>query len=50
MTKVIEGNILARGMRFGIVASRFNDSIGSKLIDGAVDALKGQAPTRRISR
>ncbi len=39
MTKVIEGNIAATGMRFGIVASRFNDFIGSKLIEGAVDAL-----------
>ena len=39
MTKVIEGNILAKGMRFGIVASRFNDFIGSKLIEGAVDVL-----------
>ena len=40
MAKVIEGNILARGMRFGIIASRFNDFVGSKLIEGAVDALQ----------
>lgn len=39
MTKVIEGNILAKGIRFGIVTSRFNDFIGSKLIEGAIDAL-----------
>jgi len=39
MPKVIEGKIVARGMRFGIVASRFNDFICGKLIDGAVDAL-----------
>lgn len=40
MTKIIEGNILAKGMRFGIVACRFNEFIGSKLIEGAVDALE----------
>ncbi len=39
MTRTIEGNILAEGMRFGIVASRFNDFIGSRLIDGAIEAL-----------
>jgi 6,7-dimethyl-8-ribityllumazine synthase len=39
MPKIIEGKIVARGMRFGIVASRFNDFICGKLIDGAVDAL-----------
>ena len=39
MIKVIEGAVTAKGMRFGIVASRFNDSIGSKLVEGAVDAL-----------
>jgi len=35
----IEGKIIAKGMRFGIVASRFNDFISGKLIDGALDAL-----------
>jgi 6,7-dimethyl-8-ribityllumazine synthase len=39
MPKVIEGKIVAKGMKFGIVASRFNDFISSRLIDGAVDAL-----------
>ncbi|HOD35684.1 MAG TPA: 6,7-dimethyl-8-ribityllumazine synthase [Syntrophales bacterium] len=39
MGKVIEGKILAKGMRFGIVASRFNDFISAKLIEGALDAL-----------
>jgi len=39
MPKIIEGKIVARGMRFGIVASRFNDFICGRLIDGAVDAL-----------
>jgi 6,7-dimethyl-8-ribityllumazine synthase len=39
MPKIIEGKIIAKGMKFGIVASRFNDFISGRLIDGAVDAL-----------
>jgi len=39
MPKMMEGKIVAKGMRFGIVASRFNDFICSRLIEGAVDAL-----------
>lgn len=38
--KRIEGNFIANGIRVGIVASRFNDFIVSKLIEGALDALK----------
>ncbi len=40
MPKIIEGKIIAKGLRFAIVASRFNDFICGKLIEGAVDALK----------
>jgi 6,7-dimethyl-8-ribityllumazine synthase len=36
----LEGKISAEGYRFGLVVSRFNDFIGSKLVEGAVDALK----------
>ncbi len=39
MPRTIEGKIVAKGMRFGIVASRFNDFICGRLIDGAIDAL-----------
>ena len=39
MPKIIEGKLVAKGMKFGIVASRFNDFICGRLIDGAVDAL-----------
>lgn len=39
MAKIIEGKLLAKGMKFGIVASRFNDFICGRLIDGAMDAL-----------
>ncbi len=37
--KNIEGDLLARGARFGIVCSRFNDFIGERLFEGAVDTL-----------
>ena len=36
---IIEGKLVADGMKIGIVASRFNEFIVSKLIDGAVDGL-----------
>jgi 6,7-dimethyl-8-ribityllumazine synthase len=35
----IEGSLEAKGLRFGIVASRFNDFIVDRLLSGAVDAL-----------
>lgn len=37
--KVIQGELQAKGLKFAIVVSRFNDFITSKLLDGAVDAL-----------
>ncbi|MFA4915668.1 MAG: 6,7-dimethyl-8-ribityllumazine synthase [Syntrophales bacterium] len=39
MPKIIEGKIAATGMKFAVVASRFNDFICARLIDGAIDAL-----------
>jgi 6,7-dimethyl-8-ribityllumazine synthase len=39
MPKIIEGKIIAKGMKFGIVASRFNDFISGRLIEGAIDTL-----------
>jgi 6,7-dimethyl-8-ribityllumazine synthase len=38
--KVYEGKLLAQGLRFGIVISRFNDFICDRLLGGALDALK----------
>jgi len=38
--KIIEGNLLAKNLRFALVAGRFNEFITSKLVSGAVDALK----------
>ena len=37
MGKVISGNLIATGKKFAIVASRFNEFITSKLINGAQD-------------
>ena len=37
--KKIEGELQAKGLKFGIVISRFNEFITSKLLDGAHDAL-----------
>jgi 6,7-dimethyl-8-ribityllumazine synthase len=39
MPKIVEGKIVAKGMKFGIAASRFNDFICSRLIEGAIDTL-----------
>src|SRR5512147_1451837 len=38
--QVYEGNLLAQGLRFAIIISRFNDFIGERLLGGAVDALR----------
>ena len=40
MPKILEGKISAEGFRFAIIVSRFNDFISSKLVDGAMDALR----------
>lgn len=45
MPRTLEGKISAEGYRFGLVVSRFNDFISSKLVEGAVDALKRHGAT-----
>lgn len=37
--RVFQGNMIGSGLRFAIVASRFNELITNKLIEGAKDAL-----------
>jgi 6,7-dimethyl-8-ribityllumazine synthase len=37
--KTIEGELQAKGFKFGIIVSRFNDFITSHLLEGATDAL-----------
>lgn len=37
--KTLEGKIIGKGIKVGIVAARFNDFIVSKLVSGAIDGL-----------
>ncbi|HPN39796.1 MAG TPA: 6,7-dimethyl-8-ribityllumazine synthase [Melioribacteraceae bacterium] len=37
---IIEGNLIAKDIKFAIVVSRFNDFISQKLVEGAIDCLK----------
>jgi len=39
MPKQIQGDLTAKGLKFAIVASRFNDFITARLLDGAIDGL-----------
>ncbi len=39
MTDEIQGDLQGKGLKFGLVVSRFNEFISSKLKDGALDAL-----------
>ncbi|XOQ49421.1 MAG: 6,7-dimethyl-8-ribityllumazine synthase [Eubacteriales bacterium] len=38
--RVMEGQLLAEKLKFGIVVSRFNEFISSRLLSGALDTLK----------
>ncbi len=40
MVKTFTGKMIARGKHFGIVVSRFNEFVTSKLLDGALDTLQ----------
>lgn len=39
MSKQYEGMLLGKGLKFGVVVSRFNEFFSRKLLDGAMDAL-----------
>ncbi len=39
MSNIYEGNLLGKGLKFGVVVSRFNEFITKKLLEGAEDAL-----------
>ena len=45
MAKTFEGNLNAKGFRFAIVCSRFNDFIVNRLQGGAMDALMRHGAT-----
>jgi 6,7-dimethyl-8-ribityllumazine synthase len=39
MANIFEGHLVSEGLKYGIVISRFNEFISSKLLSGAQDAL-----------
>lgn len=45
MPDVVEGQLSAEGLRFAIIVSRFNDFISSRLMEGAMDALRRHGAT-----
>lgn len=40
MPRILEGHLSASGLRFGIVAGRFNELITSQLLQGALEGLR----------
>ena len=40
MANVIEGTVDARGMKIGVIVSRFNNFVTTKLLEGALEGLK----------
>lgn len=40
MGEPIEGSVIGKGLKFGIVVSRFNDFVTSRLLEGAIDGFK----------
>ncbi|MEN8686285.1 MAG: 6,7-dimethyl-8-ribityllumazine synthase [Desulfuromonadales bacterium] len=39
MPNIIEGKLDAKGLRVGLLASRFNSFVSERLVEGAIDAL-----------
>ena len=39
MAHTVEGRLIGTGMKIGIVATRWNDFMGQRMLDGALDAL-----------
>ncbi len=47
MPETVEGKLSAEGFEFAIIVSRFNDFICSRLVEGAMDALKRHGATEK---
>ena len=45
MSRVYEGQLVSQGLKYGIVVGRFNEFITSRLLSGALDALKRHGAT-----
>jgi 6,7-dimethyl-8-ribityllumazine synthase len=39
MPKIVEGKLDAKGLKFGILVSRFNSFVSDRLVEGAIDGL-----------
>lgn len=39
MVRIVEGQLAASGLRFGLVVSRFNSLVAERLLEGALDCL-----------
>lgn len=39
VSRIISGDLIATGKKFGVVVSRFNEFVSSKLLEGALDTL-----------
>lgn len=48
--KTLEGNLMAKDLKVGIVVGRFNEFISSKLLSGAIDAFVRHGETRLTSK
>lgn len=40
MPRIIEGNLVATGLKIAIITARWNHFIGDRLVEGALDAIK----------
>lgn len=40
MPRIIEGNLVATGLKIAIITSRWNHFIGDRLVEGSLDAIK----------
>jgi len=47
MPKIVEGKLIAKGLKFGIVVSRYNSFITDRLLEGALDALNRNGAEER---
>ncbi len=50
MMKTIEGKLVSKWIKVGIVAAKFNEFITSKLLSGALDGLKRDKVRKATSR
>ena len=47
MSRTFKGDTLGKGLRIGIAVSRFNESVTTKLLDGAIEGLTANGVSRQ---